>query len=113
MAEIFIATLQPHFGADVDKAQYAKRGVDQQAGGVDACIVRLELQHVVGQVADITDVAEEVVNAVLHKLRGDELIALGEGLEGVGVNGVVEGEDGAVDAFPWVIFRGRLGCERR
>ncbi|MNN60374.1 hypothetical protein D3C81_1755510 [compost metagenome] len=72
----------------------------------------LDLQDVVGQVADVTDVAKHVVNAVFEELRRDELIALGQRLEGVGVQHVVEGIDRAVDAFPRIFFGGRLGSER-
>jgi len=112
LAEVFVAAVQPHFGADVDKAQHAEGGVHQQAGSVHAGRVWLELQHVVGQVANIADIAEEVVHAVLHELRGHKLIALGQWFEGVGINGIVEGEDRAVDAFPWIIFRRGLCGER-
>jgi hypothetical protein len=70
------------------------------------------LQHIVGQVADIADIAEEVVDTVFDKLRRDPLIPLGQWLEGVGINGVVEREDRAVDTFPWIIFRRRVCGER-
>jgi phosphoserine phosphatase RsbU/P len=77
---------------------------------------RVDERRVAFYLADVSghgaDVAEEVVDPVLHELRGHELIALSQWLEGIGINGIVEGEDRAVDAFPWIIFRGRLGYER-
>jgi hypothetical protein len=42
--------------------------------------MRLELQHVVGQVGHITEVAEDVVDAIFEELRRHGLIALGQGL---------------------------------
>lgn len=39
----------------------------------------LGLQDIVGQVADITDVTEEVVNAVFEKLRRYGLITFAKG----------------------------------
>ncbi|MOA52082.1 hypothetical protein D3C78_1753180 [compost metagenome] len=48
------------------------------------------------------------MDAIFEKLRGDGLVALGHWLERVGVQGVVEAENCAVDAFPRV-FLGGLG----
>ncbi|MNE35583.1 hypothetical protein D3C80_1293540 [compost metagenome] len=66
--------------------------------------MQLALQHVVGQVADIADIAEDVMHAVFEKLRGYRLIALRQRLERINIEGVVEAEDRPIEAFPRVIF---------
>ncbi|MNN69224.1 hypothetical protein D3C81_1849920 [compost metagenome] len=53
------------------------------------------------------------MDAVFKELRRDKLIALGQWLQRVSVNEVVELENRAVDAFPRVFFRCRLSGERR
>ncbi|MNC43979.1 hypothetical protein D3C75_928700 [compost metagenome] len=74
----------------------------------------LELQQVVGQVGHVTQVAEDVVDAIFEELRGDRLVALGQWLEGIGVEGIVETEDRAVDRFPGIFLGGGLGgCHGR
>ncbi|MNV67091.1 hypothetical protein D3C71_1598750 [compost metagenome] len=76
--------------------------------------MRLELQYIVDQVGDIAEVAEDVVDTVFEKLRCDGLVALGQWLEGIGVNGIVEAEDRSVDRFPGILLGSRLGgCHGR
>ncbi|MCY1455617.1 hypothetical protein D9M71_727620 [compost metagenome] len=75
--------------------------------------MRLELQHVVGQVGDIAQVTEHVVDAIFQELRGDRLVTLRQRLEGIGVDRVVEAEDRPVDAFPWIFLSRRLGRDYR
>ena len=70
------------------------------------------LQHVVGQVAHVTDVAVHIVDAILQKLRSDELVALGNRLQGIGVEGVVKLEHNPVKPFPRVILGGGIGSKR-
>ncbi|MNF77357.1 hypothetical protein D3C84_594990 [compost metagenome] len=52
------------------------------------------------------------MDAVLKELWRHELIALGQRLQGIGVEHVVEFVDWTVDAFPRVVFRRCLGNER-
>ncbi len=109
LTEVFVVALQAHAGTYVDEAQQAEGGVDDQARSVDSSRFRLGLQHVVRQVADIADVAEEVMDTVFDELRCDVLIPLGQRLERVSVKGIVEFENGTVDAFPRIIFSGLHG----
>ncbi|MOA52628.1 hypothetical protein D3C78_1759610 [compost metagenome] len=52
------------------------------------------------------------MDAVFEELRRHVLITLGQWLERIGINRVVEGEDWTVDAFPRIFFRGGLSGER-
>ncbi|MNY39793.1 hypothetical protein D3C86_1744950 [compost metagenome] len=52
------------------------------------------------------------MDAVFEELRRHELVALSQGLQGIGVEHVVELVDRAVDAFPRIFFGGGLGNER-
>ncbi|MNC23741.1 hypothetical protein D3C75_717750 [compost metagenome] len=110
LTEVFIVTLQAHLGANIKETAQTKGGVDDQARGIDSGGMRLELQDVVGQVGHITQVEEDIVNAVFQKLRGDRLITLGQWLKRVSVDSVVEGKDRPVDALPWIFLGRRLGC---
>ncbi|MNE62577.1 hypothetical protein D3C80_1578650 [compost metagenome] len=71
-----------------------------------------DLQDVVGEVGHIADVAKHVVDAIFKKLWRHELIALGQGFQGIGIDEIVELEDRTIDAFPRIIFRGGLGGKR-
>ncbi|MNH12635.1 hypothetical protein D3C79_721820 [compost metagenome] len=75
--------------------------------------MRLELQHIVGQVGDIAQITEDIVNAIFQELGGDSLIALGQWLEGIGVEDIVEAEDRPVDRLPGIILGGSLGSRHR
>ncbi|MNJ46688.1 hypothetical protein D3C77_418250 [compost metagenome] len=110
LAKVLIIALQAHLGAYIEETGQAEGGVDDQASGVDASSVRLELQHVVGQVGDITQVEEHVVDTIFQKLGSDGLVPFCQRLEGVGIDGIVEGEDRPVDALPRVFFSSCLGC---
>ena len=100
LAEVFVVALQPHLGTDVEEAAQAERGVDDQARCVDARGMGLELQHIIDRVGDIAQIAEDIVDTIFEELRGDGLITLGQWLEGIGVEGIVELEDRSVDRFP-------------
>ncbi|MNM99320.1 hypothetical protein D3C81_1118750 [compost metagenome] len=112
LTEVFVIALQAHFRADINDAQQAEGGVENDSCGINACGTRFGLQDIVGQVAHIADITEEVVNAVFDKLRRHVLVALGQGFERVSVEHIVELVNRAVDAFPRIIFRGCLGNER-
>src|SRR5690606_15512520 len=64
--------------------------------------MHLALQQVVGEVAHLADVVEEVADAALHEVGRHLAVTLRQGLEGIGIQGVVEGEHLAVEAFPGV-----------
>ncbi|MNQ90928.1 hypothetical protein D3C85_1062890 [compost metagenome] len=105
LAEVLIVALQAHVGSDVEEAEQAEAGVEDQAACVDAGIVELGLEQVVGQVAHVADIAEDIVDAVFEELRGHRLVALGDGLQRIGIEGIVEAEHGTVEALPGVILR--------
>ncbi len=52
------------------------------------------------------------MDAVFEELRGDRLVTLRERFQRVGIEGIVEAEDAAVDAFPGVLFSG-MGHQRQ
>ncbi|MNL07105.1 hypothetical protein D3C87_1277670 [compost metagenome] len=104
--------MQAHLGTDVEETEQAEGGVEDQTRGIDTGRRRLGLQDIVGEVGHIADVAEHVVDAVFKELRRHELVALGQRLQCIGIEHVVEFIDRAVDAFPRVIFRRCLGNER-
>ena len=66
--------------------------------------MHLALQQVVGQVAHIADIAKNVIDAIFHRLRCDRLITLGQWLEGISVNLLIDLEHEAVVALPWIFF---------
>ncbi|VFT62525.1 Uncharacterised protein [Pseudomonas aeruginosa] len=94
LAEVLVVALQPHRGRHVDQASQTEGAVEQQPAGVHAGVAELGLQQVVGQVLHVADVIEEVVHPILDEVRGDLLVALGQRFQRIGVQGVVEGEDG-------------------
>ncbi|MNE46708.1 hypothetical protein D3C80_1410620 [compost metagenome] len=110
LTEVLIITLQAHLGANIEETAQTEGGVDDQACGVDPGGMRLELQDVVGQVGHVAQVEEHIVDAIFQELRGDRLVSLGQRLERVGVEGVVEGKDRPVDALPRIFLGCRLGC---
>ncbi|MNT58778.1 hypothetical protein D3C72_1962390 [compost metagenome] len=67
--------------------------------------MELGLEQIVGQVAHVADIAEDIVDAVFEELRGHRLVALGDGLQRIGIEGIVEAEHGTVEALPGVILR--------
>lgn len=64
--------------------------------------MELHLEDIVSQVFDLPEVVEHIMNAVLDNTGRDELIALGEGFQCIGIQYVIECEDRSVNTFPWV-----------
>src|SRR5690606_6138497 len=112
LAEVLVVPGQAHRSRHVEETEQAEGGVEDQSTGVHAGVMELGLQQVVAQVDDIAEVGEDVVHALLEKVRGDLLVTLGQRLQGVGVDRVVETEYRAVEGLPRVFFRS-LGHRRQ
>ncbi|MNN53139.1 hypothetical protein D3C81_1678760 [compost metagenome] len=90
----------------IEEACHTDRGIDQEARGIDAGIMELALQGVVGEVANLAEVGEHVADAILEELRGHRLVAARQRLQRVGVQGVVEHEDRPIEGLPGVLLAG-------
>ena len=102
-AEVFVDFRVAHGGCDVDKAAEAVNGVVDDAREDLQRLAEFELKQAVRQRADVAEVAEEVADAFFHRAGGDGVVAGGERFEQVGIDGVVEDEDFAVERFPRVV----------
>ena len=99
-AEVFVDFRVAHRGGDVNEAAEAIDGVVDNARQYLQRLADFELEQAVGERADVAEVAEEVAHAFFHRAGGDGVVAGSEGFEQVGVDGVVEDEDFAVERLP-------------
>src|SRR5690606_22252063 len=108
LTEVLVVLLQAHVFGYVEETEKTEGGVEDQATGIDPGVMQLALQQVVGQVADIADIAEYVMHAVFEELRRNGPVPLRHRLQRIGIESVVEAEHGTVEAFPRVVFRSGL-----